>query len=52
MNMHKEASNCLGSSTALKKPVVIMDHKLNLSQRNKDNISQKYLIRLLYIGHP
>lgn len=52
MNMHKEASNCLGSSTALKKPVVIMDHKLNLSQRNKDNISQKYLIRLLYVGHP
>lgn len=51
-SMHKEGNNWLGSNTALKKPVVIMHHKLNLSQRNKDNTSQKYLIRLLYVGHP
>lgn len=52
MNMHSKGDNWLGSRTALKKPVVIMDHKLNLSQHNKDNTSQKYLIRLFYVGHP
>jgi len=52
MSIHKAGSNWLGSRNALKKPVVIMDHKLNLSQCNKDNTSQKYLIRLLYIGRP
>lgn len=52
MNVHSKGENWLGSRTALKKPVVIMDHKLNLSQHNKDNTSQKYLIRLFYVGHP